>query len=310
MDFNHKTVLLDETLEFLNINPDGVYVDGTAGGAGLSSRIAFLMSKKGRLICIDQDPDAIIVCQDRLKEFSNVNIVHNNFSNIDDVVHNLGINKVDGIVLDLGVSSYQLDATERGFSYNKDAYLDMRMSKSGMSAFDVVNFLDINELKNIIFRYGEERFAARIAQKIADKRLHGTINTTTELAEIVKSAIPCSARRSGGHPAKRTFQAIRIYVNRELENLEVGLDKSFELLKSGGRLVVITFHSLEDRIVKERMVNWSRGCTCPSDFPICVCGNKPKAKVIHKKAIIPSKEELERNNRSRSAKLRICEKII
>ena len=184
------------------------------------------------------------------------------------------------------------------------------MSKSGMSAFDVVNFLDVSELKNIIFRYGEERFATRIAQKIADKRLHGTINTTTELAEIVKSAIPCSARRSGGHPAKRTFQAIRIYVNRELENLEVGLDKSFELLKSGGRLVVITFHSLEDRIVKERMMNWSRGCTCPSDFPICVCGNKPKAKVIHKKAIIPSREELERNNRSRSAKLRICEKII
>lgn len=309
MEFNHKTVLLRETLEYLNIVNDGVYVDGTAGGAGLSLEIASRISKNGKLVCIDQDPDAILVCKDRLKGYENVIVVNDNFSNIRSIVHNCGFDGVDGVVFDLGVSSYQLDTAERGFSYKQDAPLDMRMSKDGKSAFEVVNFMSYDQLKHIIRTYGEEKFCSNIASNIVKRREREPIKTTLELAEIVKDSIPCYAKREGSHPAKRTFQAIRIYVNRELESLERGLDGAFEILRTGGRLVVITFHSLEDRIVKVKMNEWARGCICPSDFPVCVCGNTPKVKIVHKKAIKPSEEEVEFNSRSRSAKLRVCEKM-
>lgn len=310
MEFSHKTVLLKETLEFLNINSSGVYVDGTAGGAGLSLEIAKRLSENGKLISIDRDPDAILTCRQRLKEYKNVSVVQDNFANVSDIVHNLGLESIDGMVLDLGVSSYQLDEAERGFSYKNDAMLDMRMSKSGESAYDVVNGFEYGDLKRIISRYGEEKFSSRIAAKIVEYRNKKPIETTTELAEIVKNAIPSAARREGGHPAKRTFQAIRIYVNQELESLEKGLEESFKILKKGGRLLVITFHSLEDRIVKEKMTEWSKGCICPPSFPICVCGRVPKARFVHKKAIKPTEEEISINFRSRSAKLRVCEKLV
>lgn len=310
MEFSHKTVLLKETLEFLNINSSGVYVDGTAGGAGLSLEIAKRLSENGKLISIDRDPDAILTCRQRLKEYKNVSVVQDNFANVSDIVHNLGLESIDGMVLDLGVSSYQLDEAERGFSYKNDAMLDMRMSKSGESAYDVVNGFEYGDLKRIISRYGEEKFSSRIAAKIVEYRNKKPIETTTELAEIVKNAIPSAARREGGHPAKRTFQAIRIYVNQELESLEKGLEESFKILKKGGRLLVITFHSLEDRIVKEKMTEWSKGCICPPSFPICVCGQVPKSRFVHKKAIKPTEEEISINFRSRSAKLRVCEKLV
>lgn len=310
MEFSHKTVLLKETLEFLNINSSGVCVDGTAGGAGLSLEIAKRLSENGKLISIDRDPDAILTCRQRLKEYKNVSVVQDNFANVSDIVHNLGLESIDGMVLDLGVSSYQLDEAERGFSYKNDAMLDMRMSKSGESAYDVVNGFEYGDLKRTISRYGEEKFSSRIAAKIVEYRNKKPIETTTELAEIVKNAIPSAARREGGHPAKRTFQAIRIYVNQELESLEKGLEESFKILKKGGRLLVITFHSLEDRIVKEKMTEWSKGCICPPSFPICVCGQVPKARFVHKKAIKPTEEEISINFRSRSAKLRVCEKLV
>ena len=310
MEFSHKTVLLKETLEFLNINSSGVYVDGTAGGAGLSLEIAKRLSENGKLISIDRDPDAILTCRQRLKEYKNVSVVQDNFANVSDIVHNLGLESIDGMVLDLGVSSYQLDEAERGFSYKNDAMLDMRMSKSGESAYDVVNGFEYGDLKRIISRYGQAKFSSRIAAKIVEYRNKKPIETTTELAEIVKNAIPSAARREGGHPAKRTFQAIRIYVNQELESLEKGLEESFKILKKGGRLLVITFHSLEDRIVKEKMTEWSKGCICPPSFPICVCGQVPKARFVHKKAIKPTEEEISINFRSRSAKLRVCEKLV
>lgn len=310
MEFIHKTVLLKETVKYLNIISNGVYVDGTAGGAGLSLEIASMLSQNGKLLCIDQDPDAVLTCRDRLKNFNNVVVVQDNFSNIKSIVHNNELTGVDGVVFDLGVSSYQLDSAERGFSYKHDAPLDMRMSKSGESAFDVVNFMSYEQLRYIISTYGEEKFSSNIAAKIVKKREKSNIKTTVELAEIVKDAIPCYSRREGSHPAKRTFQAIRIYVNKELESLESGLDGAFEILNKGGRLVVITFHSLEDRIVKTKMNKWAQGCICPSDFPICVCKNVQKAKIVHKKAIKPSESELKNNSRSRSAKLRVCEKIV
>lgn len=309
MEFYHKTVLLSETLEYLSIDPDGVYVDGTAGGGGLSIEIAKRLSAKGKLICIDQDPDAISVCKERLRRFDNVEFIQDNFANISSAVHSLGISSVDGVALDIGVSSYQLDEASRGFSYSKEAKLDMRMSKSGLSAYDVVNSFGAEELKKIISKYGEERFAGRIAQAIADFRAKKPIETTTCLSDIVVNAIPCSARRTGGHPAKRTFQAIRIFVNDELGNLSQGLKGAFDLLCKGGRIAVITFHSLEDRIVKNQIKEWATGCICPPDFPVCVCGNHPRAKSVCKKAITPSKEELETNIRSRSAKLRVAEKL-
>lgn len=309
LEFIHKTVLLNETIKVLDIKPDGVYVDGTAGGGGLSYQIASRLSDEGRLICIDQDPDAVEVCKERLGSFKNVTVVKGNFSDMADIVHSLGYDFVDGVVLDIGVSSYQLDVADRGFSYNKEAILDMRMSKFGKSAYDVVNFCDYDTLKKIIRDYGEEKFASGIANAIVKIRSKNLIKTTTELAEIVKDAIPAFSRRSGGHPAKRTFQALRIYVNNELENLSLGLDEAIKILNTGGKLVVITFHSLEDKIVKSRMKTWSQGCTCPPDFPICVCDNKPLSKIVCKKAVKPSEKEVDSNFRSRSAKLRACEKL-
>ena len=302
-------MLISETLLALEIKEDGVYVDGTAGGGGLSKQIVKRLSNKGKLICIDRDPDAIEVCKERLGSFENVHIVHGNFSDISSIVENLGISKIDGVVLDLGVSSHQLDLAERGFSYNQDAPLDMRMSKEGKSAYDVVNFMSYEEIRNIISMYGEERFAPKIARAIVKKREKSLIKTTKELAEIVKESGPFSAKRDSGHPARKTFQAIRIYVNNELKNLEVGLDESLKLLEKDGIMAIITFHSLEDRIVKQKMNGWAKGCTCPSDFPVCVCGKKPEVKVLTKKPIIPSDEEVDINFRSRSAKLRVCKKI-
>ena len=308
MEFNHKTVLINETVDLLNINPDGVYVDATAGGGGLSYKVASNLSKVGKLICIDQDPDAILACKEKLKEFKNVEIVNDNFSNICNIVHSLGFDSVDGVVFDLEVSSYQLDTADRGFSYKKEAPLDMRMSKQGQSAYDVVNFFDQGELKRIISEYGEERYASKIAFKIVKAREKALIQTTTELAEIVKNAIPSFSRREGGNPARRTFQAIRIYVNNELENLKISLEDAFKVLKKGGRIVAITFHSLEDKIVKKKMQSWCKGCICPPDFPVCTCGKKPSAQMVTKKAIKPSAKETEENTRSRSAKQRVCEK--
>lgn len=302
-------MLISETLLALEIKEDGVYVDGTAGGGGLSKQIAKRLSSKGKLICIDRDPDAIEVCKERLGSFENVHIVHGNFSDISSIVENLSISKIDGVVLDLGVSSHQLDLAERGFSYNQDAPLDMRMSKEGKSAYDVVNFMSYEEIRNIISMYGEERFAPKIARAIVKRREKSLIKTTKELAEIVKESVPFSAKRDSGHPARKTFQAIRIYVNNELKNLEVGLDESLKLLEKDGIMAIITFHSLEDRIVKQKMNGWAKGCICPSDFPICVCGKKPEVKVLTKKPIIPSDEEVDVNFRSRSAKLRVCKKI-
>lgn len=309
MNFNHKTVLIEETLSVLNINSNGVYVDGTAGGGGLSKEIALRLSEKGKLICIDQDPDAIKVCRERLQDFKNVEIIHDNFSNVSNIVHNLGVDKIDGIVLDLGVSSYQLDSADRGFSYKQNARLDMRMSKEGKSAYDVVNFMKYEELRNIISKYGEERFAPRIAKNIVEKRERKSIETTLELADIVKESVPHSFRRDGGHPARKTFQAIRIYVNDELGNLEKGLDNSLSVLKKDGIMAIITFHSLEDRIVKQRMNFWMKPCTCPPEFPVCVCNRKPQVEIVSRKPIIPSDNEIEFNSRSRSAKLRVCKKI-
>lgn len=308
MDFIHKPVLFNETIKMLDINPQGIYVDGTAGGGGHSEAILKKLTT-GKLISIDQDPDAIEVVSQRLSRYKNSIIVESNFSSIDKVLSDLSIDKVDGVLLDIGVSSYQLDNAERGFSYHNDAALDMRMSKSGISAYDLVNDLTLQELTEIISKYGEEKFAKSIAKAIVKQREVSKINSTLQLAEIIKSAVPESVKREHGHPARKTFQALRIAVNDELANLTHGIDKSFQSLKVGGRLVIITFHSLEDRIVKNKMAEFAKGCVCPSDFPICVCNKKPRAKLINKKPIQASEQELEDNKRSRSAKLRGCIKI-
>ena len=308
MEFNHKTVLLKETLDLLNINEDGTYLDGTAGGGGCSGEIAKMLSKKGHLICLDRDPDAVKNCRELLKSYNQVTVLQSNFARMEEVAKELGVKGFDGIVLDLGVSSYQLDCAERGFSYKKDAPLDMRMSKSGKTAADLVNSLNRESLAHIIKRYGEEPFAERIARVIVNERSKAPILTTVHLAETVKKAVPAAVRREG-HPARKTFQALRICVNSELDNLSEGLSKAFELLNTKGRLAVITFHSLEDKIVKEAMKEWSKGCICPPDFPICKCGRKPKANIITKKFVKPSEEEVNNNSRSRSARLRVCEKV-
>lgn len=308
MNFSHKPVLLGQTITAMNIRPDGIYLDGTAGGGGHSAEILKHLTN-GRLICVDQDPDAIETLQTRFKERDNVTIVQSNFSEIKHILFDLQIASLDGVLLDIGVSSHQLDTAERGFSYHSDAPLDMRMSQSGTTAAELVNELPFNELVRILSVYGEEKFAKNIARAIERERAVQPIETTLRLAEIVKSAYP-AAKRHDKHPARKTFQALRIAVNGELDRLSKGLDDAFACLKTGGRLSVITFHSLEDRMVKQRMAKWCEGCICPKDFPICVCGNKPKAKLVTRKPIEADERELEENPRSRSAKLRSCEKIL
>ena len=310
MEFNHVSVLLNECLEGLNIKENGIYVDGTLGGAGHSSEILKRLSKEGRLIGIDQDTDALKAAKERLKDYSNVTFVHSNFSNIENVLNNLNIDGVDGILMDLGVSSYQLDEGERGFSYMKDAPLDMRMNRENdFSAYNVVNEYSEEDLYRIIRDYGEEKFAKRITSFIVENRQEKNIETTLELVEIIKNAIPAKARREGPHPAKRTFQAIRIEVNSELSILNKTIEDGVEKLNKGGRMAIITFHSLEDRIVKNKFRDLAVSCRCPKEFPVCVCGEKAKVKIISRKAIEPTKEEVEINPRSRSAKLRVIEKL-
>lgn len=310
MEFKHKSVLLYETVDQLNIKPDGIYVDGTLGGGGHSYEIASRLSDKGRLIGIDQDEDAIKAASERLNPFMDrVTIVRNNYCNMDKVLDELSIDKVDGIMLDLGVSSYQLDTAERGFTYNVDAKLDMRMDqRQEVTARDIVNDYSEYDLYRIIRDYGEDRFAKNIAKHIVAARQKKPIETTFELNEIIKAAIPMKVRATGGHPSKRTYQAIRIELNRELEVLENSIDMMIDRLNKGGRLCIITFHSLEDRIVKVRYKNNENPCTCPPSFPTCVCGKKSKGKVITRKPIIPSEEELEENSRSKSSKLRVFER--
>jgi len=308
MEFQHKPVLFDETIKSLNIQPDGIYIDGTAGGGGHSQAILDKLTT-GRLLSIDQDPDAIRTVTERFKNNPCSVIDQANFSEMAEVAAGLNLVPVDGILLDIGVSSYQLDNPERGFSYHYEAPLDMRMSKQGVSARDLVNNLTWQGLAQIISRYGEDRSAVRIAKGIVKAREEKPIETTLQLAEIIKESVPAAVRREQGHPARKTFQALRIEVNGELDRLSQGLDAAFSVLKPGGRLAVITFHSLEDRIVKRRMALWCSGCTCPPDFPICVCGKKPRAELIFKKGLAPSETELEQNPRSRSARLRVCMKL-
>ena len=303
MEFVHKSVLFDEAIKALDLNENKIIVDGTAGGGGHSGEIA---KRAKRVISIDQDPDAIAVLNERLGDKENVTIVHDNYSNIKDIISNLNIEKIDGLLLDLGVSSFQLDTAERGFSFHKDAPLDMRMSKSGLSAYDVVKNYDERQLADIIYRYGEEKFSRRIAANIVKARAKKPIETTFELVDIIKSSMPQKAMRDA-HPARRTFQAIRIEVNAELDVLKSTLEDAFDILAPSGRIAIITFHSLEDRIVKEQFAKWCQGCTCPKEFPVCVCGKKPKGKTF--KSISPSKEELEENPRARSSRLRIFEKF-
>lgn len=307
MEFNHISVLLNECIEGLNINPNGIYVDGTAGGGGHSAEILKKLDC-GKLISIDRDPDAITTISERFKNEPNSIIVNGCFGDMKKLLNDRGIYQVDGVLLDIGVSSHQLDTDERGFSFHKDAPLDMRTSQSGTSAEDLVNDLSYEELRDIIYRYGEDKFAPSIAKGIVKAREEERITTTLQLAEIIKNSVPQKVRREG-HPARKTFQALRIEVNGELTQLENGLDEAFEMLSPKGRLAVISFHSLEDRIVKQKMASWCKGCTCPKDFPVCVCGNVPKAKMVNRKPIEATQEELDKNPRSRSAKLRICEKI-
>lgn len=312
MDFEHISVLLSETIDSLNIKPEGTYVDGTLGGAGHSLEICRHLNGNGRLIGFDQDEDAIAAASARLEGFNDrVTVIRSNFCSMAEELTKRGIHKADGILLDLGVSSHQLDEAERGFSYRFDAPLDMRMDRSGgRTAADVVNTYDEERLFHVIKEYGEERFAGRIARSICRKRENKPIETTGELAEIIKDSIPAKSRMNGGHPAKRTFQAIRIEVNAELEVLENSIDSMIDILADRGRLCIITFHSLEDRIVKNAFRRNENPCTCPPDFPICVCGKKSKGAVITRKPIIPTEEEIRMNLRSHSAKLRVFERRI
>ncbi|WP_291653672.1 16S rRNA (cytosine(1402)-N(4))-methyltransferase RsmH [Clostridium sp.] len=310
MEFKHVSVLLNECIEGLNIKEDGIYVDGTLGGGGHSLEILKSLSKDGTLIGVDQDKDALKAAGERLQDFENVKFIHSNFYNIDSILNNLEIEKIDGMLMDLGVSSYQLDEGDRGFSYMQDAPLDMRMNReNSLSAYEVINEYEEEEIYRIIRDYGEEKFAKRIARFIVENRENKPIETTLELVEIIKAAIPAKARREGPHPAKRTFQAIRIEVNSELSILNKAIEDGVNRLNKGGRMAIITFHSLEDRIVKIKFKELATSCTCPKEFPICVCGGKAKVKLISRKAIEPSKEEVEENPRSRSAKLRVIERI-
>jgi len=305
MEFKHISVLLNECIESLNIKPNGIYIDGTAGGAGHSREIAKRL-ENGLLLALDRDPDAVKIAGERLSGYP-AKVINSNFSRMDEVIASEGITGVDGILLDLGVSSYQLDTAERGFSYHKDAPLDMRMSKNGISAADIVNEYTENELCDIFRRFGEEKFAARIAARIVKERENGAITSTIQLAELIASAVPAAARRDG-HPARRCFQALRIAVNGELDALADALDKAFEILNKDGVLAIITFHSLEDRMVKLKFKEYCTGCTCPPDFPVCVCGKTPRGHLLTRKPIEPCEKELEENPRSRSAKLRVIVK--
>lgn len=307
MNFSHISVLLNESVDGLDIKPNGIYVDGTAGGGGHSAEILKRL-ENGRLISIDQDPDAIATVTERFRGNEKSIIIKGNFADMKELLENRGIRMVDGVLLDIGVSSHQLDTAERGFSFHEDAPLDMRMSQQGTTAEELVNTLPFEELRRIISQYGEEKYASSIASAIVRTRENKPIRTTLELAEVIKGAVPQRVRRDG-HPARKTFQALRIAVNGELDKLRQGMEQAFELLSSGGRLAIITFHSLEDRIVKQQMAKWCEGCICPKDFPVCVCGNKPKARLVNKKPITAGSTEIDNNQRSRSAKLRICEKI-
>jgi len=307
MEFSHKPVIFEQTIDSLNVRTEGIYLDGTAGGGGHSSGILEKLGANGRLICVDQDPDAIGALTARFGADSRVTIVRSNFSRIPSVIEELGIAALDGVLLDIGVSSHQLDCSERGFSYHSDAPLDMRMSQSGTTAAELVNTLSYGELVRILSVYGEERFAKNIARAIEREREISPIETTLRLAEIVKSAYP-AAKRHDKHPARKTFQALRIALNGELDVLDKGLDGAFSSLKTGGRLAVITFHSLEDRMVKQRMNKWCEGCICPKDFPVCVCGRKPSGRLVTRKPVTADEAELAENPRSRSAKLRCIER--
>ena len=309
--FSHRPVLPDECMEALKIRPDGIYIDGTAGGAGHSSLIASHLGANGRLIALDQDETAVAVATERLSVFGErARVVRSNFCELGSVCDMLGITAIDGLLLDLGVSSYQLDTAERGFSYQADAPLDMRMDiRNPLTARTVVNEYSEDEIRRILFEYGEERFSSRIASNIIRERERAPIETTGELVEIIKRSIPAAARDGGHHPAKRSFQALRIEVNAELDVIAPAIRSAVRLLSKGGRIAIITFHSLEDRIVKQTFSELAQGCTCPRDFPVCVCGKRPEVKVISKKPILPSKEELEINPRARSAKLRVAEKL-
>lgn len=311
MEFKHVSVLLQETIDGLAVKPDGIYVDGTTGGGGHSYEICKRLGENGRLICIDQDAEALAAAEKRLEPFAGiVTMVKSNYAQMKEVLKQLGIDKIDGIVLDLGVSSYQLDNAERGFSYREDAPLDMRMDREQtLTARDIVNEYPESELYRIIKEYGEERFAKNIARNICKRRQDKPLETTFELVDIIRNSMPAKARNGKSHPAKRTFQAIRIECNQELEVLRQALDEMVDLLKDGGRISIITFHSLEDRMVKTSFRRQENPCTCPPDFPVCVCGNKPKGKVITRKPILPSEEECEQNTRSKSAKLRVFERI-
>lgn len=306
MEFIHKSVLLDECIENLDIKPDGIYVDGTAGGAGHSKEIAKRLTN-GHLFALDRDPDAVKTATERLQDLP-ATVIQTNYADMREALAKMGVEAVDGVLLDLGVSSWQLDNGDRGFSYHADAPLDMRMSQSGTSAAGLVNTLGVQELTDILRDYGEEKFAYRIACNIVKHREIAPIETTLQLADIISSSVPAAVRRDG-HPARKSFQAIRIAVNQEFEAETVGIKAAFEMLKSGGRLCVITFHSLEDRLVKNLFAEFSKGCICPPEIPICVCGKKPLAKHITRKPIIPSDREIKENARSRSAKLRVIEKL-
>lgn len=309
--FSHVSVLLPECIENLEIKPNGIYVDGTTGGAGHSIEIAKRLGEGGRLICIDRDKDALAAASKRLADYlDRVTFVHSNYSELGSVLDELGIATVDGVLLDLGVSSYQLDTAERGFSYMQDAPLDMRMDRDNpTSAYDVVNGYPEEELRRILYEYGEEKFARNIAANIVKRRAEKPIETTLELAELIKASMPKAAREGGHHPAKRSFQAIRIEVNTELANIPPVIDAAVTHMAEGGRIAIITFHSLEDRIVKQKFASLAEGCICPKELPICVCNNKPKVKLVNRKPLTASDEELEINPRSRSAKLRVAEKL-
>ena len=311
INFSHRSVLLEECIEGLNIRPDGTYIDGTAGGAGHSSVIASRLGEGGRLIALDQDETAVAVATERLSVFGErARVVRSNFRELAAVCKMLEIEKIDGLLLDLGVSSYQLDTAERGFSYQADAPLDMRMDvRNPLTARTVVNEYSEDAIRRILFEYGEERFSSRIASNIIREREKAPIETTGELVEIIKRSIPAAQRDGGHHPAKRSFQALRIEVNAELDVIAPAIRSAVRLLNKGGRVAIITFHSLEDRIVKQTFAELAQGCTCPKNFPVCVCGKKPELKVITRKPILPSNEELEVNPRSRSAKLRVAEKL-